>query len=72
MPPFPFGTASGLVMYSGNNPPAYAGKKFDLITVIMGFFYAKKGIMQNSHNTFFVYFTSLPPSPTSVTKNVAS
>lgn len=27
MPPFPFGTASGLIKQEGDNPPAYAGKK---------------------------------------------
>ncbi len=36
---FPLWTASGLVMLSGNDPPATAGKKFDLDTASVGFLF---------------------------------
>ena len=35
MPPFPSGTASGLIMQKGDNPPAYAGRK---LTALDGYF----------------------------------
>ena len=38
-----FGTASGHIMSSGNDPPAYAGKKSDQrVTDFMGIFFARK------------------------------
>ncbi len=44
-PPFPYGTASGHIMYTGNDPPAVAGRKRVISTVILGILTKRKGLL---------------------------